>query len=227
MSNNAIKSKTILCIVGKSGSGKTSLALHLRNHIPLVSSRTTREIRLGEVDGEAPYHKFLTTDDYIKDVISSGKTDFGQLDRGDDRIIADTNFGNNTYWAKISDVLNFDSPVIGYIIDPQGVANLYKAIEKAGDLIVTHGWNSKQAPLLHKLSETKIKILYVSAVQAVQEKTAQERRDRDKDQELGWDLCEALADYEFTTPNLPDERQRNLIIGMEAKRLADKIILQM
>lgn len=224
MSKTPTSPKTILCVVGKSGTGKTSLALHLRKHIPFVSSRTTRDPRQGEISGEAPYHHFITTDAYIKDVVSSGKVDIGDLRRGDDIIIADTLFGQNTYWAKASDIVGVDSEAVGYIIDPQGVANLYKVIQKAQDLLIRYCWSEKQAPNLHKLAELRIKILHVSAVESVLNLTAQERRDRDNEQELGWDLCAALSDFQFITPNIPDDRERHILIGLLSKRLSEQIM---
>ena len=220
-------SKTVLCIVGKSGSDKTSLALHLRNYIPIVSSRTTRPARDGEINGEPPCHKFLSTDDYIKDVVTNGKVAIGDLIRGDDIILADTQFGEHTYWALASDIFKYDQGVVGYIIDPIGVAALNKAIHLAGELIIRYGFKRQQAPLLWQVANAKVKVLYVDAVEKVIELTPKSRRDRDESQKLGWELCDTLASFRFTTPYIEDERERKVLIGLQAKKLSDVIYEQL
>ena len=121
----------------------------------MVSSRTTRPARDGEINGEPPYHKFLSIDDYIKDVVTNGKVAIGDLSRGDDIILADTQFGEYTYWALASDIFKHDRSVIGYIIDPKGVAALNKAIHYAGELRTRYGFKVRQAPLLWQVANAK------------------------------------------------------------------------
>ena len=217
-------SKTVICIVGKSGTGKTSLALHLRHYIPVVSSRTTRKAREGEIHGEAPYHKFLTSSDYLHDVVTSGKVAIGDLSRGSEYLVADTTSREYTSWATTTDLFISDKNVIAYIVDPTGVANLKKAIDKAGELILKHNYRYDQCPDLYKMAELKIKVLYVSAVEKVLEKTSDERKRRDSEQELGWNLCELFADYTYITPYIEDERQRHIQTGLTVKRLSEKLL---
>lgn len=221
--NKVIKGKTIICIVGRSGSGKTTLAGHLKNWIPVVSSRTTRKPRAGEVSGEAPYHHFVTTKKYIYDVVTNVKVGRGDLSRGDDLLVADTTIEGEAYWATASDVFGFPDKVVAYVIDPTGVANLKKAIDTAGDLIINYGYAPDEAPNIFTLANSRIAVLYVNAVEKVLDTVPEERKNRDSVQELGWDVCKVLALFNYTTPYIEDLRERNIFGKLSAHRLAEKI----
>ena len=96
--------KTIIAVVGKSGSGKTSLCNYLRTKygIPYIVSYTTRHMRDGESNGAD--HIFVTENDMPPK----------------DQMLAYTNFGGNHYWALHIQVKN---PVC-YTIDEKGLIEL-------------------------------------------------------------------------------------------------------
>ena len=212
MSN--VKPKRIICVVGRSGSGKTTWMEHFRKHAYVVSSRTTRQAREGEVHGEAPYHKFLSANDYLSDAVVDGLVATGNLSRGDDIIIADTQFGDNTYWAKISDILSptsfngedsiIDKDLVFYIIDPVGVANLHEKHEKAAQLINKHGLQEEDVPLLYNFRHSPIHLMFVSADNEITDKVSKDRKQRDYGQDLGWRLVDALAEFGLRTTYIDD-----------------------
>ena len=88
-------------IVGKSGTGKDYLARAMG--MDLVVSRTTRPIRLNEVDGV--HHIFLTKEDYWNAHKMMGG------------VLAMTEFHGNFYWVGLSDLEGKSA----YVIDPRGV----------------------------------------------------------------------------------------------------------
>lgn len=218
---NVIQPKTIICIVGKSGTGKTTWALQLKKYMPIVSSRTTREPRLGEISGEPPYHKFLTTDDYIKDVVTNGKVAIDDLSRGDDIMVADTSFGGNTYWATASDIFKDEDFLVGYIIDPVGVANLLKIRDFCRDKITTNGWRASEAPYLHALAFSNLKILYIDAAQKILDTVTPSRRERDNEQDHLWRFCEGFAVEIIKTPYIEEQGSREIFMGISARKIVD------
>lgn len=94
----------LLCVVGRSGSGKTSLVEYLANHadIPTVVSYTTRPMREGEQDGRE--HWFVGVDRVPTD-----------------GMVAYTKYGGHYYWTEES---QFKHSLMTYVIDEAGLAFL-------------------------------------------------------------------------------------------------------
>lgn len=96
----------ILAIVGPSGAGKTTLSDYLKAELGLnpIVSYTTRPIREGETDGVE--HHFVTKEDMPPK----------------SKMLAYTKFGNNHYWAALSDV---PEGGCSYTIDEKGLMMLW------------------------------------------------------------------------------------------------------
>ena len=217
--SRVVKPKKIVCFVGKSGTGKTTWALQFKKYMSFVSSRTTREAREGEVHGEPPFHKFLDGNDYLKDVVTNGKVALNDLSRGDDIMVADTSFGGNTYWATASDIFKDDDSMVGYIIDPEGVAKLFKIRDIARDKIAENGWSFKTAPYVYSLAFSTFYIVYVDAAQKILDNIPQDRKDRDAVQESLWVLCEGFAHERIKTPYIENVNKREFYMSRSAKKL--------
>ena len=96
----------IICIIGKSGSGKDTVARLLQEwygYVP-VCSYTTRPIRENETDGIE--HYFISQEE--AEIMMGGRPD---------DIVAQTVINNNIYFAMIENLLEADI----YVIDPKGV----------------------------------------------------------------------------------------------------------
>lgn len=96
----------ILCIVGKSGTGKTTASLHLQKKFGanVICSFTTRKPRVGETEGKE--HHFVNV---VPDP---------------SELLAYTNFGGHAYYALKTQVYG-DCSV--YVIDEEGLRNLKAA----------------------------------------------------------------------------------------------------
>lgn len=94
-----MNNKPLILLVGKSGSGKTTIAEYLEENygMKMLESYTTRKPRY---EGEKG-HVFVTKDDY----------------HNAENIVASTFFDNNYYWATQEQCEEADI----YIIDPDGV----------------------------------------------------------------------------------------------------------
>lgn len=201
-------STKIICIVGRSGSGKTGVAQALVNrgeHV--VCSNTTRAPRIGERNGQAPYYHFVDINSYTKAVTDTGLVFSGNLSRGDDIILADTVYGNNTYWTTISDVLAHTGKQSFYIIDPIGVRSLFSLQQQIKSAIQKFNYSREEAPLLHKFSSAAIHLVYLKGCSEIQKTViGPSRIARDKEQDLGWDLCEIFAQLRLdnTTQYMPE-----------------------
>ena len=94
--------KKVLCIIGSSGSGKTTIERLLEQTFPLhfkrLVSYTTRPMREGETQGVE--HQFVKC-----------------LENTDDQL-AYTKYGDYEYWAKTSDIV--PGKVNTYVIDVEG-----------------------------------------------------------------------------------------------------------
>lgn len=117
-----MKKKTILLIVGKSGTGKdTVVDIMQRNHnIHPVVSYTTRKIRDGETNGVE--HIFVDKCTYTND-----------------ELFAYTVYGKYEYWTLKQDILDMfkKSSIISYIVDEKGVKYLLdiaSSDERFGDI---------------------------------------------------------------------------------------------
>lgn len=99
-----MKKKQILCIIGHSGSGKTTIELTMEQFYPgmfhRIVSYTTRPMREGEKDGVE--HHF----------VQSSKVP----DKS--RMLAYTRYGGYEYWADTNDV--WDNIINTYVIDVEG-----------------------------------------------------------------------------------------------------------
>lgn len=100
---------TIICIVGKSGSGKTTICQSLEKDygIPTIVSFTTRPLRAGEKDG---IDHIFVSDEEIPD-----------LDKHFGRRIAQTTFGGKKYWVYKCQIDNCVKSIVTYVIDEKGV----------------------------------------------------------------------------------------------------------
>lgn len=97
--------KTIVAIVGASGSGKTQLSLYANKFgYPVICSYTTRPMREGETNGVE--HIFVTEDKMPTK----------------DKMLAYTFFGGYHYWAEKSQV-DDNLPTL-YVIDEKGLVDL-------------------------------------------------------------------------------------------------------
>ena len=97
--------KTIVAIVGASGSGKTQLSLYANKFgYPVICSYTTRPMREGETNGVE--HIFVTEDNMPTK----------------DKMLAYTFFGGYHYWSEKSQVDN-ELPTL-YVIDEKGLIDL-------------------------------------------------------------------------------------------------------
>ena len=108
--------KPLICIIGKSGSGKNYIANRLaKRGYSSVKSYTTRAIRLNdELDKDT--HIFITPDrveDYKDDIICS------------------TTFNNNFYFATRKQLNENDI----YILDAEGLKQLFRSDYKDKDII--------------------------------------------------------------------------------------------
>lgn len=97
--------KTIVAIIGASGSGKTQLSLYANKFgYPVICSYTTRPMREGETNGVE--HIFVTEDQMPSK----------------DKMLAYTFFGGYHYWSEKSQV-DDNLPTL-YVIDEKGLVDL-------------------------------------------------------------------------------------------------------
>lgn len=104
----SIMTDTIVCLVGKSGSGKTEIARQLEsNGYNVIQSYTTRPERYPNEWG----HKFSTKDRYDR-----------VRNQLPEQIIAEVYYNNNYYWAESHQYKGFGTSI--YVIDPVGLKNM-------------------------------------------------------------------------------------------------------
>lgn len=111
--------KTIICIVGKSGSGKTTIAKHLEidHHIPTLICFTTRPMRDGEGYGIDKH--------FVKPEQKPDESD----------MLAYTKFGGYEYWVHKNQIDAIDSDVFTYVIDEDGVRFLQQRYSNKYNII--------------------------------------------------------------------------------------------
>lgn len=116
--------KNIICIVGKTGRGKDTLAKRVRKElgIPILCSYTTRPIRNGETNGVE--HYFISESDMDKLIESK-------------EIIAFTEISGYRYCAVVEDLL-YDEII--YIIDPKGLKYLKDNFRHKYNIITVELW---------------------------------------------------------------------------------------
>lgn len=114
--------KKILCIIGRSGSGKTTierlLDLFTPYHYHSIVSYTTRPMRPGETDGVE--HHFVKPEQK-----PDGKN-----------MLAYTKYGNYEYWADKRDVQ--DDVINTYVIDVEGYHYLKRYYSDEYDIKVAY-----------------------------------------------------------------------------------------
>lgn len=110
------KKKTIICIVGASGSGKTVASLHLKNKLGIdtIVSYTTRPMRKFETDGLE--HNFVSED---------AMPPFEEM-------LAYTFFGGYHYWTSIDQLKN---EYTVYVIDEKGLDFLQERFSDRFDIV--------------------------------------------------------------------------------------------
>lgn len=105
----------IICIIGESGSGKSTIADHLleKHDIPMIQSRTTRPRRTPDEDG----HTFVTEEEF--DAYKQ------------ENMLAFTTFGDKRYCCLKQDVI---SPCCNYVIDETGLEYLWTNFRSVYDI---------------------------------------------------------------------------------------------
>lgn len=120
--------KKVLCIIGSSGSGKTTIERLLEQTFPLhfkrVVSCTTRPMREGETQGVE--HQFVNR--------------FEDNTEGD--LLAYTKYGKYEYWAKSSDLVT--GKVNTYVIDVEGLRFLQRYFADKLEIRVMYVKRSKR-----------------------------------------------------------------------------------
>ena len=118
--------KKVLCIIGSSGSGKTTIERLLEQTFPLhfkrLVSYTTRPMREGETQGVE--HQFVKC-----------------LENTDDQL-AYTKYGDYEYWAKTSDIV--PGKVNTYVIDVEGFRFLQRYFADKLEIRVMYVKRSKR-----------------------------------------------------------------------------------
>ena len=118
--------KKVLCIIGSSGSGKTTIERLLEQTFPLhfkrLVSYTTRPMREGETQGVE--HQFVKC-----------------LENTDDQL-AYTKYGDYEYWAKTSDIV--PGKVNTYVIDVEGFRFLQRYFSDKLEIRVMYVKRSKR-----------------------------------------------------------------------------------
>lgn len=104
----------IICLVGSSGSGKTTISRFLEdNNIPSVVSYTTRPMRTGEVDGRE--HHFVSDDRVDHDVTLSPAMRAAYAE-----------IGGYRYFATFDQFIA--NPICTYVVDEDGLLMLYGSL---------------------------------------------------------------------------------------------------
>lgn len=118
--------KKVLCIIGSSGSGKTTIERLLEQTFPLhfkrLVSYTTRPMREGETQGVE--HQFVKC-----------------LENTDDKL-AYTKYGDYEYWANTSDIV--PGKVNTYVIDVEGFRFLQRYFADKLEIRVMYVKRSKR-----------------------------------------------------------------------------------
>lgn len=107
----------IICIVGLSGCGKTSLTKEIEQqlNIPSIVSYTTRPMREGETDGVE--HRFISEQEF--DALGVR--------------FAYTEFGGYRYCTTLRQLS--EHPVCTYVIDERGLLEIPQLIQRAFEII--------------------------------------------------------------------------------------------
>lgn len=107
----------IICIVGKSGSGKSLVADYLEKKysIKLIQSYTTRKPRYEGEDG----HIFVS------------ELEYEAVNKND--MLAYTHFGDNHYWTLKKDVEQY--PISTYVIDEVGLKYMKDTYKEDFDVV--------------------------------------------------------------------------------------------
>lgn len=111
---------TILCLVGPSGAGKTTIATEMQtlSKIRQVVSYTTRPMRDGELNGRE--HFFIDEPEAARLLYKF-------------RPMAHTVFGGHLYFALFSQVCEHATPTFTYVIDEYGLMELQANVDDMND----------------------------------------------------------------------------------------------
>ncbi len=122
-----MKKTKILCIIGASGSGKTTIEKMLSEISPntfgRVVSYTTRPMREGEHDGD---EHFFVSQSYGEKFIEEHKED----------VLASTEYGGYYYWAGFSSLE--DNKINTYVIDVEGYRDMMRRWGNTYDIKVLY-----------------------------------------------------------------------------------------
>ena len=114
---------TLLCLVGPSGAGKTTIANEMQAmcKIPQICSYTTRPMREGEKHGRE--HYFIDRKEASEYLMKF-------------RPLAHTIFGGNLYFALFTQICSHAAPLHTYVIDEYGLMELAANVDEQNERMV-------------------------------------------------------------------------------------------
>lgn len=119
MTKTIVFRPTIVCVVGPSGAGKTTMARFIEKTlgVQMLVSYTTRPKRANEIDGVD--HVFVTEADMPSQ----------------DQMLAYTEFGGYHYWMPIKDEMFTGLGVLTYVIDEKGMQTLKERFSEDFEIV--------------------------------------------------------------------------------------------
>lgn len=128
----------VICFVGRSGSGKTTIAslLEKRMGIPQIVSYTTRERRANEIDGID--YNFISRKEFNRLIIENGILEFAE-------------YSGNLYGTPNDD---YESNTFIAVVEPSGVKSLKELLANRCK-VLTIGFKCKRTTSFNRCSERK------------------------------------------------------------------------